>query len=146
MIIKSSVFGELLLNEELNFFRGKYKNEELSFRVCFIGKELDKLKQVITYAEDQIKKDFFTPMLLKIEDEMIQLKNDHWLEKDKETGRIESPITTQQFRAQISITEIVFQEDYSSIIYCDINNVFWGHVICIYVDKNGNYEGVGLEG
>ena len=79
-------------------------------------------------------------MLLAMENEMIALKNDLWL------GEEELPITVEDFRKRISIDSIIFYEDCSSAIYCNDDDIFWGHAIEIDIAKNGKYESATLSG
>ena len=137
----SNIFGELIYNEELEQYEGEYFNNEICFDVEFYRIEAGQLDSVVKYAETQIQKEYYAPMLLKMEEEMVKLKNEHWLE----TG--ETPITAEQLREEVSITDIMFENDCSSIIWCVTEgDVFGDHAICIYVDKDGIYKSSGLEG
>lgn len=144
--IKIPSLGELLYNEELEWYEGKLKVENEIVEVNIYNAEPKEFEKLISFVDRQIKAKFYEEMLLKMESKMINLKNDVWLGEDEETGEDEPLMTVENFRKRISISSIVFYDDCSSSIYCNDDDIFWGHSIDINVDKNGNYKEANLAG
>ena len=138
--------GKLKYNKESECYEGKVKIDSFSvtLQICYTTpEELDKL---IPFIDSQMKSRFHEKVLLEMETEMVKLKNDVWLGEDDETGEEEPPISVEDFRKRISISSIIFYEDGSSTIYCNDDDIFWGHYINIYIDKDGKYKSATLAG
>ena len=72
--------------------------------------------------------------------ELIEAKNDNWLEED------ELPITESQFMETIEFDGILAFSDDSFQIFFDDGKLFAGHHIVVDVDKKFNFEGVDIAG
>lgn len=144
--IKIMSLGELTYNDKLEWYEGKIqlKNKVIDVNVCHA--EPHQLEKLLSFVDQQMSAKFFEEVLLKMENKMVTLKNDAWLGEDDETGEDEPPITAEDFRKRISISSIVFYEDCTSLIYCNDDDIFWGHSIEIHVDKNGKYKEANLVG
>lgn len=138
--IKIPSLGELTYNDKLEWYEGKFEIENKVIEVSVYNAESNELEKLISFVDKQIKTKFYEEMLLKMESKMINLKNDVWLGED------EPLMTIDNFRKRISISSIVFYDDCSSSIYCNDDDIFWGHTIDINVDKNGKYKDVNLAG
>lgn len=144
--IKIPSIGKLTYDEEIECFEGKFKVENKVIEVSVHNAEPKELALLISFVDKQIIAKFYDEILLHMESKMVNLKNDAWLGEDDETGEDEPPMTKQNFRKRISISRIVFYEDCSSSIYCNDDDIFWGHTIEISVDVNGNYKDANLAG
>jgi len=144
--IKISSLGELTYNEKLERYEGIFEIENQNIEVSIHNAKPDDFEKLISFVDKQIKSKFYKQILFEMEDKMIELKNNVWLGEDEETGESEPKITADEFRKRISISSIIFYSDCSSFIYCDDNDIFWGHSIEIRVDKNGKYKNVNLAG
>jgi len=144
--IKIPSLGKLTYNDKLEWYEGKFKIENKDIDLSVYYAEPNELEKLISFVDKQINSKFYEEMLLKIESKMIILKNDTWLGEDEETGEDEPPMTIENFRNRISISSIVFYDDCSSSIYCNDDDIFWGHSIDISIDKNGKYKDVNLAG
>lgn len=144
--IKIPSLGNLTYNNKLEWYEGKFKVENKVIEVSVYNAEPNEFEKLISFADKQINSKFYEEMLLKMESKMIELKNDAWLGEDEETGEDEPPITIENFRKRISISSIVFYDDCTSSIYCNDDDIFWGHSIDISVDKNGKFKDANLAG
>lgn len=144
--IKIPSLGELTYNDKLEWYEGKFEVENKVIEVSVYNAEQYKLEKLISFVDKQMNAKFYKEMLINMESKIIKLKNEVWLGEDEETGEDEPPITVENFRKRIAISSIVFYDDCSSSIYCDDDDVFWGHKIDINVDKNGKYKDANLAG
>ncbi len=142
------VLGKLQYNEEYEWYEGSFYDalSTKNINLVILHTTPKKLEKLFTYAQEKIHQRFYTPMLLAMEKEMIELKNDLWLGEDEETGEEEPPITIEEFRQRISIEGITFYEDGSCDIYCNDDDLFFGHTIQISVNKHGVYKSANLAG
>lgn len=146
-VIQISTIDKLTYNEEYECYEGTFKDEErniIDIKVHYTTPK--KLEKLLKYIDEQIQSKFYKKMLLEIEAEMIGLKNDSWLGEHKETGEEEPAISVEEFRKRISVNSIIFNDDCSSLIYCNDDEFFWGHDIEITIDKNGKYKQTNLVG
>ncbi|SHG44110.1 DUF2262 domain-containing protein [Pedobacter caeni] len=143
--IENEVLGTLIYNEETGQYESEYAGEDGSFQVGIALTTPKKLEQLISFAAQQIREKTYKEMLLSMEAEMIELKNDVWIGED-ENGQEEAPISVEEFRKRISISSIDFYEDGSASIYCKDDDVFFGHTIIVDVDEKGKYDSVTLAG
>ena len=60
-----------------------------------------------------------------MEPEMLELKNEVWIGEDEETGEEEAPVTPEAFRQRVSVSTIIFYDDFSTVIYCDDDDLFF---------------------
>ncbi|WP_027388639.1 DUF2262 domain-containing protein [Chryseobacterium gregarium] len=144
--IKIPSVGELVYNEKLEWYEGKFNTGKQNIDISVYNTEPNELKELISFVDRQMNSKFYEEMLLEMESEMIELKNEVWLGQDEETGEDEPPITAENFRKRISVSSIVFYDDGSSSVYCNDGDIFWGHLIDISMDKNGTYKEVSLLG
>lgn len=139
-------FGTMTYDEKLKWYSCQIKINDNNVDLTISHTTPKKLETVIVFAEKQIKAKFYEQILLDMETKMLALKNDVWLDEDEETGEDEAPITMEDFRKRISIDSIGFDEDCGSTIYCNDDDMFFGHQIEIHIDKNGKYEDANLVG
>lgn len=144
-IIENKILGKLIYNKKLEYYEADCQKYGAAFQISIALTQTKKLEKIIAFAEQQIQNEFYKGILLAMETEMIKLKNEVWLEED-EDGNDEPTITTEQFRQRISINCIRFYDDFSSEIYCNDDDLFFGHTIIIDVDKNGKFKMANLAG
>lgn len=138
--------GPLIYNEDFEWYEGIFTSDEIAFDVNVYNTTAEKLNYLMAFVDHQIENAFYKNMLSAIEDEMVKLKNDTWLEVNEITKETETEITPKNFRKRVSIDTIIFNDNFSSQIYCHDDDIFWGHQIQISVDKDGKYAGVNLVG
>lgn len=139
-------FGILVYDEKVKWYKCNINVDQQNIDLTISLTTPEKLEKVIAFADKQMKAKFYEQVLLGMEPKMIALKNDAWLGEDEETGEDEPPITADEFRKRISIDSIGFDEDCSCSIYCNDDDIFFGHQIEIDVDENGNYKDANLVG
>lgn len=139
-------FGTMTYDEKLKWYNCQIKINGNNVDLTIFHTTPKKLDEIIAFAEKQMKAKFYEQILLDMETKMLALKNDVWLGEDKETGEDEVPITIEDFRKRIAIDSIGFDEDCCSVIYCNDDDIFFGHQIEIHIDKNGKYKDANLAG
>lgn len=72
--------------------------------------------------------------------ELLELKNEEWMDED------EKPLTESEFKAGLTVSEILVFADGSFQLFLDDNDMFWGHHIILDVDANGALTGSGIAG
>lgn len=145
-ILQLSTIDTLTYNEEYEWYEGNFTDNQRLIEITVHHTTPKKLEKLLQFIDEQMQSKFYEKMLLEMEAEMIELKNDVWIGEDEETGEEEPPMTIENFRKRISISSIVFYDDCSASIYCNDDDIFWGHSIDISVDKNGKYKDVNLAG
>ena len=138
--------GELIYDEKFQWYEGTFTIDNKDIELIIHYETPKNFKNVLAFIDNQLKSKFYEKVLLEMEEKMVDLKNDNWLDEDEETGEEEQEITKEDFRKRISIENISFNNDCSSTIYCNDDDIFWGHSIEITVDENGNYTDSNLAG
>ncbi|WP_442587471.1 DUF2262 domain-containing protein [Pedobacter sp. AW31-3R] len=139
-------FGMLTYDEKLKWYKKQLKIDDDSIELTIDHTTARGIEKLIAFADRQLKSRFYIPLLLEMEEKMIALKNDIWLSADEDTGEEEALITAEEFRKRVSISSIAFHQDGSCSIYCDDDDIFFGHSIQISVNKTGRYEDANLAG
>ncbi len=127
-LIENNFFGQLVLNQELDWYEVSKDGIEFSFA----NTALEQLNQNFEKTEN---------LLLQLPDiesimieEMLALKNENWLEEgDKELSK-------EEFQKEIKLYEITTHEDGSVELYYEANDLFWGHEIQTNIDNGQNYK------
>lgn len=145
LTIENKVLGTLTYAEEYGWYQGVCTRNDLSLAISIICASPQKLAKVIQFAEQQMIQEFYKDALLAMEEQMIFLKNDAWL-GEGENGEEELPITAGQFKARVFVEAIHFYDDYSSAVYCNDHDIFYGHTIVIDLDKKGKFKRATLAG
>ncbi len=141
-IITIPTIGELIYDEKFDWYEGKLIDKyPIVVYIHFTTPE--KLQTVIEFANSQLQSKFYNQMLLEMESEMIELKNAEWLDDTEEK---EQPVTIEEFRKRVTIESIAFNDDCSTLIYCNDGDLFFGHTILIDIDENGKYKAADLVG
>jgi hypothetical protein len=138
--ITSSILGTLTFDEAYDWYSSETPQNRLPFNLSIHLASPKKLERLIAFAEKQMQAKFYESALLAMETEMVELKNESWLDED------EVPISIEKFRDAVKIESIVFREDCSCEIFCDDGDLFDGHCILISIDSKGKYNSVTLEG
>ncbi len=126
--INNHFFGQLMLNEELNWYKVFKDGIEFSFTnsaLKQLTKNFEKTEKLITQLND---------IELKMVEEMLTLKNESWLEEG------DKAFSKEEFRKEIKLYAINTFEDGSAELYYKANDLFWGHEIQTSVDSVQNYE------
>lgn len=139
-IIQSEFLGTLTYDEKYTIYENNSTSKYFPFKLSIYNEEPEYFNELQEYVETMLKAEFHKQALLDMEPDMLELKNEVWLEDDEEE------ISSEQFRKLISIESMVFFSDKSCNIYCNDGELFGDHLIEISIDENGKYEGVNLAG
>ncbi len=72
--------------------------------------------------------------------ELLDLKNEEWIDED------EKPLTKSEFKAGLTVSEILLFAGSSFQLFLDDNDMFWGHHIVVDVDETGAFTGASIAG
>ena len=136
----------LTYDEQYEWYKGTFEKGTVKIEVIIYYAPPEIRQKLLPFAAAQMASGFYEKMLLAMEPEMLELKNEVWIGEDEETGEEEAPITPEAFRQRVSVSTIIFYDDFSTVIYCDDDDLFFGHSIEINVDEKGNYKGASLVG
>lgn len=139
----NSALGEFIYDKEYDQYSVDYNDGKQSFEISITVDGVESNDELITLlkkVETLVKSKYYESALLEMEEEMINLKNGAWLEDE------EPEMTTDEFRKRITIKSITFYEDGSSEIFCDDDDIFWGHYILIGTNENGIFDDVSIAG
>jgi hypothetical protein len=138
--------GTFTLEREYSWFEGiiDWMGEEANVYLCMDEDGNDTANDAIARLEKLIEdvkgNDFkFREFAAK---KLTDLAND-WLEESDEEEHEE--ITEQEFAKRIYISEISIEDDGMTIFFYD-DDMFWGHIIMIYVDENGELKSANIAG
>ncbi|QKJ29867.1 DUF2262 domain-containing protein [Mucilaginibacter mali] len=72
--------------------------------------------------------------------DLLQLKNDNWLNED------ETPLTKESFLKSIRLTSIGFYEDTNFSLYYDDGDLFFGHTIIVEINAEREVQEASIAG
>lgn len=148
IIIIDEQYGNFELNKALKIFEGKSQwiKENVSIYLDADNNNSKKsvntiavLHKIMNYKEiwDKKLREFAA-------EELVGLAND-WLEDDDEND-CPQKITKLSFSKRIIISELVIHSDGSFEAYYDDDDMFWGHIILITANINGNLISANIAG
>ena len=126
--IDNHFFGQLMLNEELDWYEVSKDGIEFSFTNAALEqltKNFEKIEKLIPQLND---------IEFKMIEEMLALKNESWLEEG------DNELSQEEFQKEIKLYGINTFEDGSAELYYKANDLFWGHEIQTSIDNGLNYE------
>ncbi|UTC68544.1 DUF2262 domain-containing protein [Treponema sp. OMZ 789] len=130
-----------VLNKEYNWFEGaiKYKDEDIDLNVE--TEDLEELKNILSAYKAATKN--FDEWLNRIKkfaaEQLTGLAND-WQEK-------ETPeITKKDFFDRVELSSIVLEPENNFIVYLHDDDMFFGHIICVYGNLDGKLDSANIEG
>ncbi|MBO2008086.1 DUF2262 domain-containing protein [Hymenobacter negativus] len=134
--------GKLTYNSRYEWYEGKIvvDNQPVALTVAYVAPP--QLTPQLAWVEQQLRARFWEPMLVAMTDQMLALKNETWLDDDEG----EQELRKEEFQQRATISDVTFYADGSAAIYCDDDDMFFGHTIEIMVDKNGQYRTAQLAG
>lgn len=140
---KHADYGNFVFDRSLEWFGGTYRWGEESIDIYLSTQEIGRGQALL----NRYKEVFNNPELWqnKIKDfavdQLIQLKNDNWLEEG------ESPITKEAFKQVITFESIsVYGDNEAFEIYLTDGDVFWGHSICVDGNLDDGFKSAGIQG
>lgn len=143
--LESEILGTFKFDKKLEYYKTKYKIEKRNVNITIDLTYPDELKKNLKKVEKLMSAKFYEKALLKMAKPMVKLKNDTWLE-EYDDGEEEQPITTDELLKRVRITDIAFDDECEAEIYCDDDDIFWGHSILISTNARGTYQDATLAG
>ncbi|WP_024466441.1 DUF2262 domain-containing protein [Treponema pedis] len=130
-----------VLDKEYDRFEGaiKYKDEDIDLTVE--TEDLEELKNILSAYKTATKN--FDEWLNRIKqfaaEQLTELAND-WQEK-------ETPeITEKNFISRVELSSIVLEPENNFMIYLHDDDMFFGHIICVYGNLDGKLDSANIEG
>lgn len=139
-VLESPVFGQLRYNEEYERYEGNYSIEKQPVSVSIHVSDDGEVKDISKRAENWVLNKLYEEVFLEMEQHMLALKNDAWLDDD------EKPVTTKKFRRKVALGSITFYNNFTSSMYYEDGDIFGGHWIVVDVDETGKYKSATLAG
>lgn len=140
IVIKNEL-GEFTLDRNYNWFEGQmdYLGEKspVHMRVkegeTAVDIQFRKLKEIVHNLADWNKQ-----LKEYVSNELLELANE-WCEDETE-------ITKEQFLQRIGSPEIQIDTDGTVEVIFDDDNMFYGHIIVVGIDENGEFTGADIVG
>lgn len=137
--IDSKAFGTLELEEEE--YGTVIKIDDIPVRITIFVTVGESLSPIIDHAEKLMAEKFYEKAIRSMYPSMLELKNDYWLEEPEDESDAEpTPLTLEEFKERITITEIAFNQDKTTTIICSNDDMFEDHDIVISTDTRGVYK------
>ena len=129
---------------EMKFYSGELVVWDQKIDVSFISDAVDiELANFIAILSAQVNWIAENRPVIedKIVSELLELKNSTWLRNG------EKPLSRRKFLSAITPTNITFypQEGNCEMSF-ECGDLFWGHWIIVWISKDRQIEGVGIEG
>ena len=139
-VLELPSFGELKYRAEYRCYECKATIENQQVIITLEGGSPEAVKRLMAVADQKLCSKFYEPVLSRMAQDMVLLKNDFWLNEEEE------PIAVNELGQRIIMDRIVFETDGSILIYCNDDGLFGGHTVLIEVDAEGNYIRADLAG
>lgn len=142
VVVSTDRFGDLVLNSGINWFEGETEWNGTAVDVKFPAEKEHPLKESLETAEKLwMNQQNWTKL---VEDaavgDLLETKNEAWLEEG------ENEITSSEFLARMRLTSISISRDGDFEFSFDDGDLFWGHLISVRGNVNGDMIDVGLHG
>lgn len=147
VIIEDPVLGEFELNKELNIFEGaiEWLGNEVSVIIDQDAEEADsatdglkRLRDLVDHAADWDQK-----MRAFAAEKLVELAND-WLQDSDEQDP--QAITAKDFAERIELSELSIAEEGEFSAYYNDDDMFWGHIIIIEGNDDGEFSDAYIAG
>jgi hypothetical protein len=141
LVLEVPSVGKLTYNPRYEWYEGSFAVDDqppVPLTLAYVAPPALGLQQA--WVEQQLQARFWEPMLTAMTEELLVLKNDAWLDEE------EAALSKEEFEQRVTLSGLAFYADGSAAIYCDDDDLFWGHTIEISLDKQGNYRSAHLAG
>lgn len=130
---EDEVFGEFELDKSINVFEKNIDWCGKEVRISFDNDDESELKSMLEtgYALYKEQKDWMKKICNFVCDELLELKNDAWLDDEEEE------ITREEFIEAIELCDISLESNDEFTFWFDDGDLFWGHTII----AEGNIDG-----
>lgn len=140
LVLELPSVGRLTYNSRYEWYESSFMvdDQSVTLTLDYVAPPQSGPQQV--WAEQQLQARFWEPMLVAMTDQLLALKNDAWLDEEEEE------LSKEEFQQRVTLSGLAFYADGSAAIYCDDDDLFFGHTIEISVDKDGKYHTAHLAG
>lgn len=140
LVLELPNVGRLTYNPRYEYYEGSFMvdDQPVTLTLTYVAPPQSGPQQV--WAAQQLQARFWESMLGAMTDQLLALKNDAWLEEK------EQELSKEEFQQRVTLSGLAFDADGSAAIYCDDDDLFFGHTIEILVDKDGKYHTAHLAG
>ncbi len=152
--INSEVLGKLILNKEVNLYETEndieWCGDNIKITLTADGDDVDEL---LADAEEFYKnrQEWDRKIREYASEYLTELAND-W-KYDAESGNDEDfneddfvEITEEEFAKRIEICDISFDGDGDFSVYCNDDDMFWGHTVIVYGNIKTGFESADIAG
>ncbi|MBX3381044.1 MAG: DUF2262 domain-containing protein [Phycisphaeraceae bacterium] len=135
-------FGELVLDRSIGWFRGKaaWNGSPIEVQLSIDETGSCDVSLRIARALWDDPASWEQRVMEKVEERLLQIKNDHWLDEGQ------SPVTAEQFRSLLSLESVTTNPDGTFEFWCNDGDLFWGHSISVAGDLTNGPTRATLEG
>lgn len=136
------IIGMLIFDERLQWFTTSYKTINHSFLLVIDTDNRSEALKILPLVRHTVARldTVDSNARLFASDELLELKNDDWLDDD------EAPVTRMDFIARMSIETMSFDNKGGYEISYDDGGLFFGHCICVKTDSNGKPKEADIQG
>lgn len=142
VIIRSVAFGEFKLDRRLNQFEADvtWNGDEIELRIEAHddGIPVERMATARKLWADQ--KGWQNQIDEFVVRELLELKNDNWLEEDEE------PLTASEFTSRLYLESVCVDEDAEFVFWYDDGELFWGHIIEVRGNIQTGISSAGIAG
>lgn len=134
VVYKDEVFGEFNLNKSVDVYEKNINWCGYDIRISFDKYEENEIKSALKagHALYKDKEKWMKRICEFASEELLELKNDSWLEDD------EDEVTKENFIAALELCDIVFDLEGDFTFWFYDGDLFWGHSIIV----EGNVDGI----
>lgn len=147
-VVINNELGEFSLDKEYNSYSGEidWLGEDVS--VTIEGDDNDEVTQrCFSHLSTMVKntQDFDQKMRQFASEKLLENAQE-WQDDSDEVGELE-PLTNESFIARISLSELAITDDEGNFsAYFDDGDLFWGHVIIVDGNVNGDFDDAYIAG
>lgn len=134
--------GRLTYNARFDWYEGSCRVAGRPVALSVAHVPAPQQAALLSLVAQQLRARFYQPLLAAMTDELLLLKNDTWL--DEEEG--ETEVSRSEFERRVTLSDILFSDDHTVTLYCDDDDLFFGHTIEIKADAHGRFVRADLAG
>ena len=142
MYLEDEVLGRFTLDRQVNWFEADVDWLGQTVRLSFDWDEdeamEDSLRTAKTLMADQ--EEWNRRVLARASEDLLELKNDSWLEEDEEE------LDAEKFEARLELESIEVRPDGEFCFWFEDGDLFWGHSITVEGTLEGGPEQADIQG
>ena len=139
---KDDILGEFTLDKSVDIFSGYMNHNGSKISVSLDDKEDIKTARELYQDIDKIVRDASAFAAEKLTDLSNDWGMDDWDEDDGEYV----PVTEESFAKRIVLRTISISEEGEYTLWFDDDDMFWGHVVCVYGSIKDGFKDASIEG